>query len=319
MQAILVHQFGDPSVLKLEKVSDLQPGPGQVGIRVRAIGVNPVETYIRKGIYGPREFPFTPGNDCAGTVQAIGPGVSNFKPGDRVYTTATITGAYAEVTVAPENRVFRLSETLSFEQGAAIGTPYSTAYRALFDRGCAKPNEKILIHGGSGGVGTAAIQLAKNFGMTIFATAGTDKGIELIKQQGPQHALNHKEPDYLKKLMDLTGGKGVDIILEMLANVNLGKDLTVLARNGRVCVIGSRGTVEIDPRNTMSREADIRGVMMFGATDQQIAATHAYLGASFDNRSMSPIIGEKFALSDAAKAHDAVLAPGSYGKIILLP
>ncbi|HWB53752.1 MAG TPA: alcohol dehydrogenase catalytic domain-containing protein, partial [Tepidisphaeraceae bacterium] len=170
MQAIRVHQFGDPSVMKLEKVADPQPGTGQVVIAVRAVGINPVDVYIRKGIYGGREFPFTPGLDCAGVVESVGAGVKRLKVGMRVYTAATISGAYAEKALAAETKTFELSEKLSFEEGAGIGTPYSTAYRALFDRAEAKPAETVLIHGGSGAVGNAAIQLAKNHGMIVFAT-----------------------------------------------------------------------------------------------------------------------------------------------------
>lgn len=319
MKAIRVHQFGDPSVLKLETIPDPSPGPGQVLIAVKAIGINPVETYVRKGIYGPKDFPYTPGNDCAGIVESVGPSVKKFKPGMRVYTMGTITGAYAEKTVAPETRTFVLSEKLSFEEGAAIGTPYTTAYRAIFDRAHARPAEKILIHGGSGGVGSAAIQLARNLGMTIFATAGSPEGLKLIQSLGAHHALNHKEEDYLKKLMDLTEGNGVDVILEMLANVNLGKDLTVLAKKGRVCVIGSRGPVEINPRDTMAREAEIRGVTMFSATDDQLQATHAHLAAGFDQGLFKPILDHQLPLADAAKAHEDVLETGSHGKILLIP
>jgi NADPH2:quinone reductase len=319
MQAIRIHQFGDPSVMKLERISDPQAGPGQVVIGVRAAGVNPVEVYIRKGIYGTREFPFTPGGDCAGVIEAVGAGVKRLKLGMRVYTMATISGAYAEKAAAAETKTFELSDKLSFEEGAAVGTPYSTAYRALFDRAQAQPGEKVLVHGGSGGVGNAAIQLAKNHGMIVFATAGSVKGLELIKRMGADHALNHKEVGYLKKLMELTGDVGVEVILEMLANVNLGKDLAVLAKNGRVAVIGSRGRVEIDPRDTMSREADIRGVTVRNATDEQIAATHALLRVGFDRGLYKPVIGQKFSLADAAKAHEAVMQEGSYGKIVLIP
>jgi NADPH:quinone reductase len=319
MQAIRVHEFGEPGVLKLENIPDPKPGAGQVLIAVKATGVNPVDTYVRKGNYGPKEFPYTPGNDCAGVIEAVGAEVKKLKVGQRVFTLGTITGSYAKKTVALQTRVFELSEKLSFEEGAAIGTPFTTAYRALFDRAQARPAEKLLVHGGSGGVGNAAIQMAKNYGMTIFATAGSAKGLELLRQLGADHALNHKEADYLKKLMDLTKGSGVDVILEMLANVNLGKDLTVLAKKGRVAVIGSRGSVEINPRDTMAREAEIRGVTMNAASDEEIVATHARLRAGFDRGLYKIIIGTKMPLADAPKAHEQVLKEGSYGKIVLIP
>src|SRR6185437_8345001 len=127
--------FGGPEVLKLEEVPDPKVGPGQVLVRIDAIGVNPVETYIRAGKYGPRQFPFTPGTDVGGVIQSVGPGASQFKPGDRVYTASTLTGAYATLALADASKVFPLPPKISFQQGAAIGVPAATAYKALFLRG----------------------------------------------------------------------------------------------------------------------------------------------------------------------------------------
>jgi NADPH2:quinone reductase len=319
MKAIRVHQFGDPGVLKLEDVPDPVPAPGEVLVNVHAIGVNPVDTYVRAGRYGPRDFPFTPGSDCAGIVDSVGPNVTRLKKGDRVYTVATLTGAYAEMALAPENRTFPLPDNLSFEQGAAIGVPYSTAYRALFHRGHAQPAESVLIHGGSGAVGTAAIQLARQLGMTVYATAGTDKGLQLARDQGAHHVLNHKDDAHFQELLKLTNNRGLDLIVELLANANLGKDLPVLSKAGRVAIVGSRGPVEINPRDAMTREADLRGVTLAAATDPQITATHAHLAVGLANGTLTPIVGQSFPLADAPKAHEAVLAPGSYGKIVLIP
>ncbi|HET6370634.1 MAG TPA: NADPH:quinone reductase, partial [Nitrospiria bacterium] len=238
MKAIRVHQFGGPEVLRLEDVPDLRPGPGEVLIWVKAAGVNPVDTYVRSGNYGEQPFPYTPGSDAGGIVEAVGEGVERFRPGERVYTSGTITGAYAERALAEEKRVHPLPEKLSFAQGAAIGVPYATAYRALFQRARALPGESVLVHGASGGVGTAAVQLARAHGLTVFGTAGTPQGEKLVMEQGAHHVLNHRGASYLDDLLKLTGGAGVDLVLEMLANVNLGKDLTVLAPKGRVVVIG---------------------------------------------------------------------------------
>jgi NADPH2:quinone reductase len=319
MKAIQVREFGGPEVLKAVDVPDPKPGPGQVLVRVQAIGVNPVDTYIRAGWYGPREFPYTPGSDAGGVVEAVGDGVTKFRAGDRVYTASTISGAYAERALCDAKRAFPLPDKLTFQQGAAIGIPYGTAYYAIHFRGRVKPAETVLVHGASGGVGTAAVQLVRLVGATVIGTGGTDQGRQLVREQGAHHVLDHRAGDYLEQLKQLTGGRGVDVILEMLANVNLGKDLNVLAKHGRVVVVGSRGKVELDPRDTMSRETDIRGMTMNIVTDEQIAVIHAGLAPGLNNGTLKPVVGKVMPLADAAKAHVAVMEAGSYGKIVLVP
>lgn len=321
MKAIRVHAFGGPEVMQLEEVPDLVAGPGEVVVDVKAIGVNPVETYIRSGSYALKpELPYTPGNDVAGVVKEAGAGVTSCKAGDRVYTSQTIGGAYAEQALCNALHVHPLPGNISFEQGAGVGVPYGAAYRALVERAGAHAAETVLVHGASGGVGLAAVQLARAAGLTVFGTAGSDAGMELAKREGAHHVLNHAREGYLDELMKLTQGQGVNIILEMLANKNLANDLNVIARHGRIMVIGNRGSIEINPRGTMAREADIRGVMLFGASQEEFQAMHAAIFAGLEAGTLRPIVGQKFALADAAKAHEAVMAHGaSYGKIILLP
>jgi NADPH2:quinone reductase len=319
MKAIRVHATGGPEVLELEDVPEPAPAAGEVLVKVYAAGVNPVETYIRSGKYGWKDFPYTPGTDSAGVVEAVGAGVTTFKPGDRVYTAGSASGTYAQKTAAPAARVFPLPANVTFAQGAALGVPYATAHRALFHRGEARPGETVLIHGASGGVGTAATQIARAFGLTVVGTGGTDEGRRLVREQGAHHVLDHGAPDYLDGLMKLTGGKGVELILEMLANVNLDKDLTVLAKNGRVVVVGSRGRIEIDPRQTMMRDADVRGMTIMNATDEDLRGIHAHLIAGLENGTLRPVIGREMPLADAAGAHAKVLQAGAYGKIVLVP
>jgi NADPH:quinone reductase len=320
MKAIRVHQTGEPEVLQLEELSDPQPGAGQVLVRMRAIGVNPVETYIRSGKYPALpSFPYTPGTDGAGVVEFVGPGITRFAPGDRVYTAKTLTGAYAELALCLESQVHRLPDRVSFEQGAAVNIPYATAYRALFCKARAVLGETVLIHGASGGVGIAATQLAKAAGLKVMGTGGTSRGRQLIVEQGAHHAFDHTVPDYLNQIMPLTDGHGVDIILEMLSNVNLGKDLAVLARDGRVVVIGSRGPVEINPRDTMSRDASILGMTLFNASERELGRIHTALGVGLEDGTLRPVIGRSLPLTEAPRAHRAVLEPGAYGKIILIP
>jgi len=251
--------------------------------------------------------------------RAVGQGASRIKPGDRVYTSDTITGSYAEFALCEEKSIHRLPAGITFQQGAAINIPYATAYRALYHRARAQAGEVVLIHGASGGVGIAATQIARAAGLTIIGTGGTDAGRKLVSEHGAHHVLDHRNPAYLDQILQLTNGRGVDIILEMLSNVNLGKDLPLLAKYGRVIVIGSRGDVQITPREMMKRDADIRAMTLFNATDDELSSIHAALAAGLENGTLRPVVGREMKLSDAAKAHLAVLEPGAYGKIVLVP
>jgi NADPH2:quinone reductase len=290
-------------------------------VQVRAAGVNPVDAYIRTGTYASKpNLPYTPGSDAAGVIIAVGSEVKGFHTGDRVYGVGAKTGSYAEKALFDESSVHPLPEHVTFEQGAAIGVPYGTAYRGLLLRAEAKPAETVLVHGASGGVGTAAVQLARAAGMTVIGTAGSEAGMKLVKEQGAHHVLNHSTEGYLDELMKLTNGRGVDVIVELLANKNLAKDLTVLAKKGRVAVIGNRGTIEINPRDAMAREADIRGVTLMAMTPEESRLTYAALGAGLENGTLKPVIGERIPLAEAARAHETIMKhSGALGKIVLIP
>jgi NADPH:quinone reductase len=320
MKTIRVHEFGEPDVLRLEEGPMPRPGPGQVFVRMHAIGVNPVETYIRAGKYARLpDLPYTPGNDGAGVVERVGPDVNKFKVGNRVYTGGSVSGTYAEFALCKTEQVHPLPQNVSFAQGAAMGTPYATAYRGLFQRAQARPGETVLVHGASGGVGMAAVQLARSRGLCVLATAGSDEGLKLACEQGAHEVFDHRTHDHFEQIMRATSGRGVDVIMELLANVNLGSDLTILAKGGRVVVIGSRGRVEIDPRDTMQREADIRGMVLPNTPPAELASIHAALVAGLENETLSPVIRKQFPLADAAQAHRAVMQSGALGKIVLVP
>lgn len=320
MKAIRVHQAGDPDVMKLEEVPTPTPAAGQVLVKVHAAGVNPVDTYIRSGNYGALNLPYTPGFDAAGEVEQVGEGVTAFKKGDRVYTAGTLTGAYAEYTLCSEDQVHPLPENVTFHQGAGVFIPYATAYRALIQIGGARPGDNVLIHGASGGVGIAAVQIANAHGIKEVGTAGTERGLQLVKEQGANYVFNHKEEGYLERAVkEATDGKGFDVIIEMLANVNLDRDLDALARGGRVVVVGSRGRIEIDPRKMMGKDSSVHGMAVMNSPDEDAKAIHAALAAGLEEGSLNPVIGHAFPLLDAPTAHEAVMKPGAYGKIVLIP
>jgi NADPH:quinone reductase len=320
MKAIRVEQFGEPDVMRLVELPDPKASGEQVLVRIHAAGVNPVETYIRAGIY-PRkpQLPYTPGSDGSGVVAAIGADVHTVKPGDRVFVSGSISGTYAELALCLPDQVHPLPEVATFAQGAALGVPYATAYRALFHRGGVRKGETVLVHGASGGVGTAAVQLARAAEIRVFGTAGSPEGRQAVANLGADQVFDHKASGYQQAILDATGGRGVDCILEMLANVNLGEDLRLLATNGRVIVIGSRGSVEIDARDAMMRDADIRGMVLPNTPAPELAAIYKALGEQLADGRISPVVGRNFPLAAAPEAHCAVMAPNARGKIVLIP
>ena len=320
MKSILVREFGGPEVLKLEEVPTPRPAAGQVLVRINAAGVNPYDTYMRAGTYSVKPaLPYTPGSDAAGVVEAIGDGVKGVRPSDRVYTAKTVTGAYAEYALALEEQVHSLPGKINFGQGAGVWVPYGTAYHALHHSAEARASETVLVHGASGGVGSAAVQMARAMGLTVLGTAGTQKGIDLVKREGAHHVFDHRKTGYQEEILKATRGRGVDIVLEMLANVNLATDLKLLATNGRVIVIGNRGEITINPRDLMLRRASARGFTLWAITPAEEAEIHAGLIAGLENGTLRPVVGKELPLAEAARAHKEILEAGATGKIVLLP
>jgi NADPH:quinone reductase len=319
MKAIRVHKFGGPEVLGLEEVTTPKPSAGQVLVRIHAAGVNPYDTYMRAGTYASKpSLPYTPGSDGAGVVEAVGAGVKKVKPDDRVYTARTLTGAYAEYALALEEQVHPLPAKVDFKQGAGIWVPYGTAYHALHHSAKAHASETVLVHGASGGVGIAALQIARAMGLRVFGTAGTPKGLDIAKQEGAHQVFDHRKAGYQEEIVHATDNRGVDIIFEMLANVNLAYDTKLLANNGRVIVIGSRGEVTINPRELMARRASIRAFTLWAITAAEEADIRAGLFAGLENGTLRPVVGKELPLAEAARAHKEILEPGAAGKMVLI-
>ncbi len=320
MKAIRVTEFGGPEKLVVHELPDPKPGPGEIVVRIRAAGVNPVETYIRTGTYAIKpSLPYTPGADSAGEVIAVGDGVSRFKPGDHVYTAGSVTGTYAQQALCLAFQVHPLPSNVTFAQGAALGIPYATAYRALFQKAQVQPGETVLIHGASGGVGLAAVQFARAHGCVVIGTASTEKGRTLVQQNGAHHVLDHGSAEMPEQLSKLTGGRGVNVVLEMLANKNLARDLSMLSMRGRVVVIGNRGTIEINARDAMAHDASIHGMVLFNANEQELTAIHSAIVAGLETGVLRPVIDQEIPLAEAPRAHEVVMQPGTYGKIVLVP
>lgn len=324
MQAILAREFGGPEVLKLEEVPEPQAGPGQVRVRVHAVGVNPYDTYMRSGAYAIKpDLPYTPGADAAGVVDQVGASVNDITRGARVYVSGTAIGkahgAYAQFVVCEPDQVHRLPDRVSFTQGAGLFVPYVTAWRALFGRANTRAGDVVLIHGASGGVGVAATQFAVAAGAVVIGTAGTDAGLAVVKAQGARHAVNHRAPGYLDEITKIAHGRGPDVILEMLANANLDHDLTMIAPGGRIVVIGNRGRVEIDARKIMTKDVSVFGLALWGIPADDVRRAHAAIIAGLESGALNPVVGTEMPLKDASIAHQRVMEPGARGKIVLIP
>ena len=318
-RAIVMKETGGPEVLVLRDVIMPIPSDTQVRIEVHAVGVNPVETYWRSGTAGRNpKLPYTPGRDASGIVDAIGKSVVGFKKGDRVFTTGAATGTYSHHCLVDVNDIHLLPNDVTFDAGASLGTPALAAYRAVFTRGEAKSGDKILIHGASGGVGLIAIQLAKSHGMTVVGTADNQRGVNLIKSVGCDEGFIHNKKGYFE---DVKKSGPYDLIVEVIANINLANDLSAVAKNGKVVIVGSRGEVKINPRDIMVKEVDVRGLFLTAQTLTQKRQAVAKLTAGLSQGTIKPVVSEVLALDQAARAHVRVIEreEGIIGKIILRP
>ncbi|MGC1479249.1 MAG: NADPH:quinone reductase [Chthoniobacterales bacterium] len=318
MNAIVVKQFGDPEVLTEQEVDRPEAGSGEYLVKLNAVGINPVETYVRSGNYAKLpELPYTPGTDGAGVIEACGSGAEKFAVGERVYLSGSRTGTYAEYAVGSEGDVHKLPGGVSFAQGAAIGIPYATAIRAVKQRGRAQSGETILIHGATGGVGLACVQYAKSLGLRVLGTGGSDDGRKLVLANGADEVFDHHDEDYCDRIVAVADG--VDLIIEMLANENLASDLKMIGKGGRIVIVGSRGPIEINPRGLMVNDVDVRGMVLPNASDDERAEFDRVIGSGLSDRSLRPVIGRKFLLGDAVDAHREIMNSSAGGKMILSP
>ncbi|MEW6637819.1 MAG: NADPH:quinone oxidoreductase family protein, partial [Actinomycetota bacterium] len=256
MRAILVEEFGEPEVMRYVEVDRPVPGPGEVLIEVRAAGVNYADTMRRRNSYVVRqELPFVPGSEVAGVVAEVGEGVEDVKEGDRVVALIG-TGGYAEYAVAQARGLIPIPEGLDFEGAAALPLQGLTAYHVIKTSGAMKPGESILVHAAAGGVGTLAVQMAKLLGAgTVIATASSDEKLELARSLGADVLINYTDDDWPERVREVTGGRGADVILEMVGGEFVRKNLQCLAPFGRMVVFGAasgeRGT--ISPVDLMKR------------------------------------------------------------------
>ena len=320
MKAIVVHEYGEPEVMKVAEVPTPEPSGSQVLVKVEAAGVNPVDTYLRTGIHAHApKLPYTPGKDAAGVVEAVGEEVSKFKAGDRVYMADSLTGTYAEYSLCNEIQLGLLPGNVSFEEGAGIWTPYATSYRALFQKAGIKKGEKVLVHGASGGVGTAAVQWAKRAGAVVVGTASSEEGKKLVLEKGADAVFDHTDEDHFEEVRAFADGDGIDVIIEMLANVNLERDFECLAMFGRIVVVGNRGSIQFTPRLAMTKDATIFGMSLFNSNQQQREEIHAAIFDALSSDAIRPFVRRTFALEEAPVAHHEIIESKALGKLVITP
>ena len=320
MKAIVVREFGQPEVMKLEEIDPPEPTGTQVLVKIEAAGINPVDTYLRTGIHAHApNLPYTPGKDGAGTIQAIGSEVSDFKCGDRVFTAGSVSGTYADYSLCDQSQLGRLPANVGCDAGAGVWTPYATSYRALFQKANAQSGETVLIHGASGGVGLAAVQWAKSVGLRVIGTASSEEGRNLVLSEGADAVFDHASEDHFGDIHDFADQKGVDIIIEMLANVNLERDFESLAMFGRIVVVGNRGSLQFTPRQAMTKDATIYGMSLFNAPKAKLSEIHTKISDGLEKGTLRPVVAKRFPLADAPAAHHEIIETKAAGKIVLIP
>ena len=322
MKAIKINQFGTSENLIVEQVERLYVAKHQVKVKVFAAGVNPSDVYTSTGTYAIKpELPYTPGRDGAGIIDEIGEGVTNVKVGDRVFIAslpdAESTGTFAEEVVCESRFVHPLPEHISFEQGAALGVPALTAYRALIGRANIKAGQTVFIHGASGAVGLLAVQIAKALGATVIGTASRDTGKQLVKEAGADIVLDHITEQTINFVLEATNGKGPDVIIEFLADVNLQTDLQMIAKYGVIVVVGNRGEIKINPRLIMQKECDVRGMVLFNVTAAEHLELMQGVAKLMENKQLNPFVSYSYPLEQAGTAFDAVMNGEHNGKVVV--
>ncbi|EFP00974.1 hypothetical protein CRE_20754 [Caenorhabditis remanei] len=314
--AALVHRFGGPEQIEIAQCGiPCIKNANQILVRNHASGVNPVDTYIRAGQYAKLPtLPYVPGKDGAGVVELVGENVKNVKVGDRVWFGMEL-GTASQHTVV--NRPFLLPEGVSFSEGASLGTPYLTAYRALFHLAGAKTGDVILVHGASGGVGSALMQLAAWKKIEAVGTAGSKNGIQFVKRLGAKHVYNHSESGYVSKMKaDYPGG--FNYIFEMSAHTNLNTDLGLLAPRGKVAVIGNRDETKINARQLMATEGSVFGVALGLSTESELSDFGTNIVEFLKETDFRPLINKEYSLEQIGQAHKDIMEnTGAKGNLVI--
>ena len=323
MKAIEISQPGGPEVLTLVERPKPELKPGQVLIKVKAAGINRPDVFQRQGSYPPpSDASDLPGLEVAGEIVEGDVSGTNFKIGDMVCA-LTPGGGYAEYCAAPAGNCLPIPEGLSLVEAATLPETYFTVWSNVFDRGQLKKGETLLVHGGASGIGTTAILLARAFGHTVYATVGSDERVAAVEALGATKGINYKTQDFVEEIKTLTNGRGVDVILDMVAGEYINRNLQCLAEDGRTVIIaqlgGSKAT--INSNMLMRRRLTVTGSTLRPRTPEfktEIArALEANVWPLFGSGQLKPVVYATFPFADVQKAHAMMDAGEQIGKIVL--
>lgn len=324
MKIVKLDRYGGPEVLELTEASMPEPAEGEVVVEVKAIGVNYADTARREGQYVvPTPLPFTPGAEIAGTVSAVGAGVTRFKPGARVVALIE-SGGYAEYVTVAEQTLIPVPDDVPFEQAVALPLQGLSAYHILKTMGRVEPGETVLVHAAAGGVGTLAVQLAKIFGAgTVIATASTDEKLEHARSLGADHLVNYTEAGWEDKVKELTGGKGVDVALEMVGGEVFHQTLKCLAPFGRLVIFGAASgeQAQFQPGQLMRKNQSVVGFFLPQIMRKPDLFRRS-LGELLEwtgSGKLKLTVGGTYPLAEAADVHRQLQGRKTIGKLVLVP
>lgn len=324
MNAVAISSPGGPEVLELTTLPIVEPGPGEVRIRVAAAGVNRPDVLQRKGLYPvPPDASPLPGLEVAGTVDAVGPGVDAALVGERVCALCN-GGGYAEYATAPAGQVLPVPGDLSWVEAAALSETFFTVWVNVFEHGALVEGESLLVHGGTSGIGTTAIQLAKAFGARVYVTAGSDDKCRACVALGADGAVNYRTHDFVKEVRELTENSGVDVVLDMIGGDYVPKNLELLRDRGRhVSIAFSRGPMAaVSLAAIMFKRLVLTGSTLRPRSRDEKAAIAASLRERvwplLASRAVAPVIDSSFPLREAARAHERMETSQHIGKIVLV-
>ena len=336
MKSVYITQQGGPEVLQIRESADPIPGPGQVRVKVKAVGINFADLLMRMGMYpGAPKTPFVPGYEAAGIVDQAGPGVLNWRAGDRVVVPTNF-GGYSDTLVAKTDEIFRIPEGKSLEAGAALAVNYLTAYEALIEQGNLQKGRRVLIHSVAGGVGLAAVQVAKIYGAEIFGTASASKH-DFLKKQGVHHCIDYRTQNFEKEVRAITKGAGVHVVLDPVGGASFGRSYRSLTKSGKLILYGfsaaasgpTRGllntawqwlkTPSFSPFDLMMENRGVIGLHLGRMTEQKelLATAMTQLVAWWEQGKIEPVIGATFPLELAGKAHEFIQSRQNIGKVVL--
>jgi putative PIG3 family NAD(P)H quinone oxidoreductase len=325
MRAVVITEPGEPEVMRWLEVPDPVAGPGEVIIEVAASGVNRADLMQREGHYPPPPgAPPYPGLECSGRVRGIGEGVTTWRPGDEVCALLS-GGGYAEQVAVPAGQLLPVPEKVDITTAAAFPEAACTVYSNLFQVAGLSSGETLLVHGGSSGIGTAAIQLGKAFGARVACTAGSPRKLARCRELGADVAINYREEDFVAALRDATGGAGADVILDIMGASYLDRNLAALATNGRLVIIGRQGgsRAEINLGVLQGKRASVYATTLRARPAQEkatvVAAVREHVWPLIDAGQIVAVIDRELPMSQAAQAHRAMAASEHIGKVLLLP